>query len=205
VTASLGWGLRTGLPVAAILMAMTPLWGVSWFFNTETWVAGVWDSYASVRTEEWREQMIAAVKRDFDGSGDPDFFRVRPDGIDGRGDFSFIVIGDTGEGDASQHVLRDQLLGVGAKPETKFLVVASDVIYPSGAMIYYEPKFYLPFKGFTKPIYAVPGNHDWYDALDSFGANFLEPKAARAALRARRDAEFRLTTTTEARIDGLIK
>ena len=33
-----------------------------------------------------------------------------PPGVAGGGDFSFIVIGDTGEGDASQHVLRDQLL-----------------------------------------------------------------------------------------------
>ena len=65
---------------------------------------------------------------------------------------------------------------VGQKPEVKFLVVSSDVIYPSGAMKDYEPKFYLPFKGFHKPIYAVPGNHDWYDALESFTANFLEPR-----------------------------
>ena len=37
-------------------------------------------------------------------------FAVQPPGVDSTGDFSFIVIGDTGEGDASQHVLRDQLL-----------------------------------------------------------------------------------------------
>ena len=79
-----------------------------------------------------------------------------------------------------------RLLELGQRPEVKFLVVSSDVIYPAGAMKDYEPKFYLPFKGFTKPIYAVPGNHDWYDALEAFTANFLEPEAARAALRARR-------------------
>ena len=45
---------------------------------------------------------------------------------------------------------------------------------------------FTPFKGFTKPVYAIPGNHDWYDALEGFTANFLEPEAARAALRARR-------------------
>ena len=49
----------------------------------------------------------------------------------------------------------------------------------------YEPKFYLPFKGFKKPIYAIPGNHDWFDALDGFTANFFEPAAARAAMDAR--------------------
>jgi uncharacterized membrane protein HdeD (DUF308 family) len=204
-TAAVGWGLRAGLPFAAILMAMTPLWGVSWFFNTETWVAGVWEAYAEVRVDDWREAMVGAVRVDAGPHADsPEFLAVEPAGVKSVKDFSFIVIGDTGEGDASQHILRDQLLAVGAKPDVKFLVVSSDVIYPAGAMKDYEPKFYLPFKGFTKPIYAVPGNHDWYDALDSFTANFLEPKAARVALRSRREEELRLTTTTEARIDDMI-
>jgi hypothetical protein len=79
------------------------------------------------------------------------------------------------------------------------------VIYPSGAMFDYEPKFYLPFKGFTKPIYAIPGNHDWYDALEGFAANFLQPDAARACMVARIETDGRLTTTTEKRIDRYIK
>jgi uncharacterized membrane protein HdeD (DUF308 family) len=204
-TAALGWGLRAGLPAAAILMAMTPLWGVSWFFNTETWVAGVWEAYAETRVDSWREHMVSAVKRDDESRNEAELFRVKPDGVDGAKDFSFIVIGDTGEGDASQLVLHDRLLDVGGKPEVKFLVVSSDVIYPAGAMKDYERKFYLPFKGFRKPVYAVPGNHDWYDALDSFTANFFDPKSVRSALRARRDAELKLTTTTENRIDGMIR
>ena len=57
----------------------------------------------------------------------------------------------------------------------KFVVVSSDVIYPDGAMEDYEFKFYLPFHGVKKPIYAIPGNHDWYNQLDSFCANFMEP------------------------------
>lgn len=205
-TAALGWGLQTGLPAVALLMALTPLWGVSWFFNTETWVTGGWEVWAEKRTDTWREEMVRAVKKEYGAAAAaPDFFRVTPKGLAGERDFSFIVIGDTGEGDASQHILRDQLLLVGQKPEVKFLVVSSDVIYPSGAMKDYEPKFYLPFKGFHKPIYAVPGNHDWYDALESFTANFLEPRAARAALRGRREADLNLTTTTEARIDDMIR
>ena len=205
-TAAVGWGLRAGLPAAAILMAMAPLWGISWFFNTETWLAGAWEAYAEERTDHWRAAMIRAVRADDPSrADDPNLFAIDPPGVRSAADFSFIVIGDTGEGDASQHVLRDQLLAVGGKPEVKFLVVSSDVIYPMGAMKDYEPKFYLPFKGFRKPVYAIPGNHDWYDALDSFTANFFEPKAARAALRARREAELRLTTTTEGRIDAMIQ
>jgi hypothetical protein len=69
----------------------------------------------------------------------------------------------------------------------KFLVVASDVIYPSGAARDYEFNFYLPFKGFEKPIYAIPGNHDWFAALDGFAANLMEPAAAQAAMNAREE------------------
>ena len=106
-------------------------------------------------------------------------FAVRPAGC-GTGDFSFVVIGDTGEGDASQHVLRDQLLSVANQPDVRFVVMSSDVVYPTGAMKDYEAKFWLPFKGITRPVYAIPGNHDWYDALEAFAATFLEPDAARA-------------------------
>ena len=68
----------------------------------------------------------------------------------------------------------------------------------------YEANFYLPFQGFAKPIYAIPGNHDWYDALEGFNANFLEPKAARAAIEARVEADLRLTSTNARRIDKLM-
>jgi len=204
-TAAIGWGLRMGLPAAALLIAVAPLWGVSWFFDTESWVTGAWEKWADHRTDTWREAMVAAVRNEYGVSADdPEFFRIGLEGLAGAEDFSFIVIGDTGEGDASQHVLRDQLLLVGQRQEVQFLVVASDVIYPSGAMKDYEAKFYLPFKGFCKPILAVPGNHDWYDALEAFSANFLEPRAARTALRARREVDHRLTTTTVARSDGMV-
>jgi hypothetical protein len=77
------------------------------------------------------------------------------------------------------------------------------VIYPAGAIEDYEAKFYLPLKGFGKPVYAIPGNHDWFDALEGFNANFLEPKAARAAIQARVDTDLKLTSTDTRRIDGL--
>jgi hypothetical protein len=68
----------------------------------------------------------------------------------------------------------------------------------------YEAKFWLPFMGTTKPVYAIPGNHDWYDALEGFAATFLRPDAARAALRARVEADNRITSTTDDRIEQLV-
>ncbi len=202
--AALRWGLQVGLPLTAILVAINPIWGFSWFFNSESWTAGIWDRWAEARTDAWREKMIAAVRK---GAGDVEeskLFAVEPEGVTGGGDFSFLVLGDTGEGGGAQHCLRDQYLFLGQRPDVKFLVISSDVIYPEGAMIDYEPKFYLPFKGFTKPVYAIPGNHDWYDALEAFAANFLRPDAARASMRARMEMDNGWTTTTPRHIEAKI-
>jgi hypothetical protein len=81
-------------------------------------------------------------------------------------EFSFLVVGDTGEGDASQFALVPPLLEVGR--DTAFMVICSDVIYPSGDAEDYEEKFYRPYNNYPKPIYALPGNHDWYDGLNGF-------------------------------------
>jgi Calcineurin-like phosphoesterase len=93
---------------------------------------------------------------------------------------------------------------VAARPDVRFVVISSDVVYPNGAMIDYEAKFWLPFKGVSKPVYAIPGNHDWYDGLDAFAATFFTADAARAAMRARAEAELRLTSTNGTRIEGLV-
>ncbi len=201
--ASLSHALQTGLPVAAIVAATVPVWGMNWYFDTENWAAGVWNSWAESRTDTWRERMVRAVLSGEGARAASLPFAVEPEGLAG-GDFSFVVIGDPGEGDASQHVLRDQLLTVAASADVRFVVVSSDVVYPSGAMADYEAKFWLPFKGITRPVYAIPGNHDWYDALEAFAATFLQPEAARASIRARMEADLRVTSTTEARIERLI-
>jgi hypothetical protein len=81
-------------------------------------------------------------------------------------EFSFLMVGDTGEGDASQFAVVPPLLEVGK--DTAFMVICSDVIYPSGDAEDYEEKFYRPYENYAKPIYALPGNHDWYDGLNGF-------------------------------------
>ena len=67
--AALSWGLRVGLPVTAILIAVNPIWGFSWFFNSESWTTGIWDRWAEARTDVWREEMIAAVREQYHGQG----------------------------------------------------------------------------------------------------------------------------------------
>jgi 3',5'-cyclic AMP phosphodiesterase CpdA len=203
--AAFGRGLQIGLPLTAIIVASVPIWGMSWYFDTENWAAGVWNSWAAQRTDAWREAMVRAAvakgETTIDGSG----FTVSPAGVTGGAPFSFVVIGDTGEGDASQHVLRDSLLRAAAAEDVKFVLISSDVVYPTGAMRDYELRFWLPFKGITKPVYAIPGNHDWYDALEAFVATFFQPEAARTAMRARLEADERVSSTTDATIESLIQ
>jgi hypothetical protein len=78
-----------------------------------------------------------------------------------REEVSFLVLGDPGEGDASQFAVVPPLLCVGA--DTDFMLIASDVVYPAGDANDYPRKLYFPYRDYRKPIYAVPGNHDWDD------------------------------------------
>jgi calcineurin-like phosphoesterase family protein len=96
----------------------------------------------------------------------PDFVVDRTDLVDP----SFAVLGDTGEGDASQYAVVPPLLAVAG--DTDFMIVASDVVYPAGAKDEYAAKFLHPYNDYRAPIYAVPGNHDWYDGLEGFMACF---------------------------------
>jgi uncharacterized membrane protein HdeD (DUF308 family) len=194
--------LRLGLPLTAFVVAFNPIWGFTWYLNTESWVTGIYQKLTELRVDPWRVGMIDAVTRTY-GGGD-ELFQIQPPGVTGTGDFSFLVIGDPGEGDASQLALVSRYLELGHSESVKFLVVASDVIYPAGAIEDYESNFYLAFQGFAKPIYAIPGNHDWFDALEAFNANFLEPKAARAAIEGRVAADLGLTGTNVDRIDRLL-
>ena len=79
---------------------------------------------------------------------------------------SFLLLGDTGEGDWSQYAVPRPLLTQAAG--TDFLFVCSDVLYPVGDVEDYQRKFYRPYRDYRGPIYAIPGNHDWYDDLQGF-------------------------------------
>jgi hypothetical protein len=81
------------------------------------------------------------------------------------------------------------LAETGHNTKLDFVIISSDVIYPGGEMRDYERAFYRPIAmqhppghddlderraaaPSNVPIYAIPGNHDWYDNLHSFLTNF---------------------------------
>lgn len=193
-------GLGLGLPYAALLAAVMPVLGMSWYFDTENWASGIWDRWAATRADTWRMAMT-----EVSGEGTTaNSFNIQPVGVTDSSDFSFVVIGDPGEGDASQLILKDQIVSVTNQPDVKFMVISSDVVYPSGTLKDYEKKFWLPFKGVTKPVLAIPGNHDWYDALEGFNATFLDSAAARKAIQARINKDLNISSTTDDRITEML-
>lgn len=197
----LSLALGGGLIVAGLLVSINSIWGFSWYFNTENWASGVFQAVTGPRVDDWRQAMATAVAQE-EGKPTDQAFSVAPEGLDG--DFSFLVIGDPGEGDPSQLVLKDQILARAGDPMVKFVVLSSDIIYPAGEMKDYERNFYLPMKGLTKPVYAIPGNHDWFNALDAFNANLLTPDAALTSMRARAEVDHGLTLLSDAERQAMI-
>jgi hypothetical protein len=105
-----------------------------------------------------RRRWLEALR---EGGADPLRFIGRP-----QETFSFLLLGDTGEGDKSQYAVVPGALKAGG--DTDFMIIASDVIYPVGSANDYPNKFFRPYQGYPGPIFAVPGNHDWYDNLGGF-------------------------------------
>jgi hypothetical protein len=131
---------------------------------------------AGAKTDLVNDERMRWVAAQRAAGVDTDFVIDRTD----LGDrFSFLAIGDTGEGDASQYAVAPYLLET-RQPDTSFALIVSDVVYPTGENNDYADSFYRPYRKYEKPIYALPGNHDWYSLLTGFMWNFCgaEPPPA---------------------------
>jgi hypothetical protein len=118
-----------------------------------------------------------ARQRALDCGRDPDFVVHR--GGDGP-EISFLLLGDPGEGDDSQYAVVPPLLSQAEGVD--FTVVCSDVIYPAGEIGDYLTRFFHPYRDLDCPIYAIPGNHDWYDGLHGFMSHLCSIDAPMAPL-----------------------
>lgn len=136
------------------------------------WLARVLGDPTNGERRRWVAGLLARY-------GDPDF-TIRT--LAERTNTSFLVLADTGEGDASQYCLVPGLLQ--KAPGTTFMFINGDVVYPSGDAADYEDRFYRPYKDYLGPIFAVPGNHDWYDGLNGFMRHFCNAKASDKPRRA---------------------
>src|SRR5262245_66262164 len=85
---TLSFLLRLGLPLTAFVVAFNPIWGFTWYLNTESWVTGIYQKLTELRVDPWRVGMTDGGMRAYGGGGEA--FRMPPDGGD-AGDVSALV------------------------------------------------------------------------------------------------------------------
>ena len=84
---------------------------------------------------------------------------------------TFMIVGDSGEQDASQSVVCPALSAAVREHRPGFVLIASDVVYPAGDADDYSDAVYRPYRSpdphfsVNAPVLGLPGNHDWYDGL----------------------------------------
>lgn len=161
-------------PGADISAVGVPLRRFSWLSPRTLWRSrnNVLASISGDPTERARGAWTLQQRERLIAGGNAELARDFTLQRDELGEFEFVVIGDTGEGDNSQYRVVPALLA--ASKAAEFAVIASDVVYPAGDVNEYVEKFFVPYAGFDRPIYAVPGNHDWLDGLVGFMRHFCD-------------------------------
>jgi hypothetical protein len=114
--------------------------------------------------------------------------------INGAKQISFHAVGDTGASSTAS-ISNEATVADAMAAETRgagstgpaFCFHLGDVIYNFGEAEYYYDQFYEPFRGYDRPIFAIPGNHDGevtylnggstpdVPSLQAFIANFCTP------------------------------
>jgi hypothetical protein len=165
---------------------------VNWFepamlFQTgiKSVVSNLFGNYADKR------EMEAALP---DNTSTQDWDKLRKEYI-GKEEIWIDFISDTGDGFDSTYsiakTVAEQKLVVkdnGVDKEIrrgKILILGGDQIYPTPTSDLYDTKFRVPFRAAfptnehdeDRPhMYAIPGNHDWYDGLGNFIKVFCQKR-----------------------------
>jgi hypothetical protein len=126
---------------------------------------------------------------------------------DGDSCFWIDYIGDTGDGWDSTYTIAYYLAqpeialraedGVESHlPRGNVLIFGGDQVYPTPSRSEYERRLVAPYTAALPPggteshdVFAIPGNHDWYDSLVSFKRLFMA-KQRFAGWRARQDRSY---------------
>src|SRR3989442_5215283 len=134
------------------------------------------------RFDARREEALAAA-------GDNDLIDYSTSSAD---DFWFDYMADTGDGWKSTFHMASlvsrasiEVDGV-SLPRGKFLLLGGDEVYPLASKQKYQDRLIAPFETASPlpnedqpapyDLYAIPGNHDWYDGLVSFLRQFAQER-----------------------------
>ncbi len=121
------------------------------------------------------------------------------------GDFWLDYVADIGDGWNSTYAVADAI----ARPELalehrgvpeatragRVLVFGGDEVYPYPSRREYEVRTETPYKlafaGRARPdLFAIPGNHDWYDSLVAFSRTFCRPERGFAGCATRQTRSY---------------
>jgi 3',5'-cyclic AMP phosphodiesterase CpdA len=138
-----------------------------------------------------------ADKREMQAALDPEKKGYTPE-FDSEQGVWFDFISDTGDGFNSTYTVADlsaqqlslhyELNGTPTSvtlPAAQMLILGGDQVYPTPSMEEYEDRFRIPFRaastkhhkdGLKRMMYAIPGNHDWYDGLGNFIKLFCQQR-----------------------------
>jgi hypothetical protein len=138
---------------------------------------------AATDNASWDE---LAARYDYSGTGKPGE-AIEP-GRDGAVWVDYIAdLGDGFEATyAMAYLLSAETLTVHGEPRPlpagKLLIMGGDQVYPDATKQEYQSRLLDPYEwAFTtdtpqRKLFAIPGNHDWYDGLSSFSALFCSAR-----------------------------
>jgi hypothetical protein len=122
-----------------------------------------------------------------------------------EGDFWFDYAADVGDGWNPTYAIADAIarpeltVDVRGKPENtqagRVLIFGGDEVYPYPTRNEYdvrtETPYRMAFAGRPHPdVFAIPGNHDWYDSLVAFSRLFCRPERGFAGCTTRQTRSY---------------
>ena len=136
--------------------------------------------------------------------GDPfwvDFAADLGDGFDSTYAIAYLLSADklTGKGPAKEGIEGIRGLPSGQElPHGRLLLFGGDQIYPWPTREAYDERTFSPYalalpQSPTAPrrdVFAIPGNHDWYDGLNAFDDQFCRARAGRSQRLGRQFGNF---------------
>lgn len=158
-------------------------------------ISGLFGHFADKREAIAASNAIEPVPAD----GEFDYAATHPAGAD----FWFDYLADTGDGWNSTYAMArlaaaDRLRPAGADadlPRGRLLILGGDQVYPTASAEDYRDRFTAPYDEAYRPgggtplwpdtketrphLYAIPGNHDWYDGLNAFLGLFCRRRVVR--------------------------
>lgn len=152
-------------------LGFTPRQSVAWLSPTQLAATGIRVAFAAQFGAylDKRELQVALPTQVHDDHADTDelwidYIADLGDGFDATYSMAYLL--------AQEQVDVDGMI----LPRGQVLVLGGDQVYPTASSAAYEDRFEGPYKAAlpqaitdTSPqIYALPGNHDWYDGLTAF-------------------------------------